>query len=64
MSEGCKHYGKEYKMKDRNNNKFICSQFQIAYNTKKLRFEDHSVRALPDSTSNSREQPHSVANNR
>lgn len=62
MSEGSKHYGKEYNMKGRDNNKFICSQ--IAYITKKLCFEDQSVRVLPDSTSNSREQPPSVANDR
>lgn len=30
MSEASKNYGKEYNMKSRDDNKFICSQLQIA----------------------------------
>lgn len=55
MSEGSKHNGEEYNMKGRNNNKFICSQLQIAYIHKIRNFalEDQSIRAPPDSTSDS-----------
>lgn len=63
MSEGGKCYGEEYNMKDGKISLFVHSYNLLISQSKKICF-GRPESALPDSTSDSSEQPPSVANDR